>query len=384
MINKPHPQEVRVPFLCLLLLFVFGGNVSGGEPCVKKTHFGKTPDGQQVELFTLVNARGTQVSVTNYGGIIVSWLVADRDGKLDDVVLGYKTLDDYVADSPYFGAMVGRYGNRIAQGKFTLDGKTCQLTINDGKNHLHGGLKGFDKRIWRAEEFIDKNGPGLVLRRVSLDGEEGYPGNLQVEIRYQLADDDSLRIDYLAATDKPTPVNLTNHSYFNLAGEGSGSILKHELMIDADRFTPVDAGLIPTGELQPVDGTPLDFRKPTAIGARIAADDEQLRRGGGYDHNWVLNKKQPGEMSLAVRVYEPTSGRVLEIFTVEPGLQFYSGNFLDGGNVGKRGKAYEHRSGICLEPQHFPDSPNKPDFPSTILRPGREYRSASIYRFSTR
>lgn len=387
MTHMPKTKLLRVPLLCLLLFLVFNSIVSGRESCVKKTIFGKTPEGKTVYLYTLTNARGAEVSISNYGGIIVSWLVPDREGKMDDVVLGYKTLDEYIANSPYFGAIVGRYGNRIAQGKFSIDGNNYKLATNDKENHLHGGLKGFDKQVWRGEEFIDKNGPGVVLRRLSRDAEEGYPGNLQAEVRYQLAaDDNSLRIDYRAATDKPTPVNLTNHSYFNLAGEGSGSILKHELTLNADRFTPVDAGLIPSGELQPVEGTPLDFRRSTAIGARIAADDEQLRRGGGYDHNWVLNadkEKKPDELTPAVRVCEPASGRVLEISTTEPGIQFYSGNFLDGSNVGKRGKAYEHRSGFCLEPQHFPDSPNQPEFPATILRPGEEYRSTSIYRFST-
>ena len=371
---------------CVLILAVLwiGGIATAAEQCVKRAPFGKTADGQPVELYTLVNSQGTQVSITNYGGIVVSLLVADSNGQMDDVVLGYKTLDEYIAASPYFGAIVGRYGNRIGQGTFTLDGKDYELAKNDNANHLHGGSKGFDKRVWDAQGILGKNGPGLVIRRVSPDGEEGYPGNLAVEVRYLLTGDNALRIDYLAKTDKPTPVNLTNHSYFNLAGEGSCDILKHELTINADRFTPVDAGLITTGELRPVESTPMDFRSPTSIGARIENDDEQIRHGGGYDHNWVLNKKEQGEMSLAARVFEPTSGRVMEVFTTEPGLQFYAGNFLDGSNVGKRGKAYGHRTGFCLETQHYPDSPNKPEFPSTILRPDQMYRSTTVYKFSTR
>jgi len=353
------------------------------EQGLTRSPFGKTAEGTAVDLYTLSNSQGMEVAITNYGGIVVSLTAPDRHGAFADIVLGYETLDEYLAGSPYFGAIVGRYGNRIARGKFTLDGKEFTLARNDGENHLHGGLRGFDKVVWKARGILGDKGPGLVLEYLSRDGEEGYPGNLAVTVTYILTDENELRIHYRATTDKPTPVNLTNHSYFNLAGQGRGDILGHALRIDADRFTPVDARLIPTGELRSVGNTPLDFRQATPIGARVDADDEQLRFGGGYDHNWVLNKPA-GELGPAARVEEPKSGRVMEVLTTEPGLQFYCGNFLDGSNVGKGGKAYEHRYGFCLETQHFPDSPNKAHFPSCILRPGAEYSSTTIYRFSTR
>ena len=371
----------------LILVYLMLSTVNNpaiAEQYLVKKPFGKTSDGQAVDLYVLINSKGMEVSITNYGGIVISWLAPDRVGKLEDIALGYKTLEEYVAGSPYFGAIVGRYGNRISGGAFTLDGKTYKLATNNGPNHLHGGLRGFDKVVWDAQGSLDQQGPGLTLRYVSKDGEEGYPGNLSVEVRYLLTDENALRIDYRCSTDKPTPVNLTNHTYFNLAGEGSGSILDHQVRINADWFTPIDEGLIPTGELRLVEETPMDFRKAIAIGARIDRDDEQLRFGGGYDHNWMLNKPKPDKLSAAAKVYEPTSGRVLEVFTTEPGVQFYTGNFLDGSNVGKRGKAYEFRDGFCLETQHFPDSPNKPDFPSTILRPGHHYHSTTIYKLSTR
>ena len=364
----------------IALLVCPSGRAFPAEQGLTKRPFGKTADGVAVELYTLSNSTGMQVSITNYGGIVVSLLAPDREGTLADVVLGYETLDEYVAGSPYFGAIIGRYGNRIGQGKFTLDGKQYTLARNNNENHLHGGLKGFDKVVWKAKGILGDKGPGLVLTYLSRDGEEGYPGNLAVTVTYILTEDNELRIHYRATTDKPTPVNLTNHSYFNLAGQGNGDILGHKLMIDADRFTPVDEGLIPTGELRPVAGTPMDFRKPLAIGARVDQDDEQLRCGGGYDHNWVLNQPA-GELSLAARVDEPTCGRVMEVFTTEPGIQFYCGNFLDGSITGKSGMVYHHRYGFCLETQHYPDSPNKPHFPSTILRPGEEYRSRTVYAF---
>jgi aldose 1-epimerase len=353
------------------------------EEGITKRPFGKTADGVAVHLYTLCNAKGMEVAITNYGGIVLSLKVPDRQGSLDDVVLGYDTLAEYIADNPYFGAIIGRYGNRIGRGKFTLDGQEYTLAQNNNENHLHGGMKGFDKVVWKAKGILGDKGPGLVLTYTSRDGEEGYPGNLDVSVTYIVTQENELRIHYVATADKPTPVNLTNHSYFNLAGQGIGNILGHELTLCADRFTPVDEGLIPTGQLRPVEGTPMDFRKPVAIGARVDQEDEQLGFGGGYDHNWVLNKPA-GELALAARVYEPKRGRVMEVFTTEPGIQFYCGNFLDGSNVGKGGKVYRHRYGFCLETQHFPDSPNKPAFPSTVLRPGEEYSTTTVYKFSAK
>jgi aldose 1-epimerase len=346
----------------------------------EKTAFGKTPDGQNVDLYTLTNKNGMQVAITNFGGIVVRIAVADRQGKTDDVVLGYDSLDGYVKDTAYFGAVIGRYGNRIAQGKFVLDGTTYTLARNNGENSLHGGIKGFNKAVWQAREVATKDGPSVELTYLSKDGEEGYPGNLNVKVLYTLTDRNELKIDYTATTDKKTVLNLTNHSYFNL-NPGGSDVLQHVLMIQADKFTPVDAGLIPTGELRSVARTPFDFRKPTAIGARIEQDDEQLKLGKGYDHNFVLNGKGDG-LELAARVVEPTTGRVLEVLTDEPGVQFYTGNFLDGSVRGKGGKAYARRSAFCLETQHFPDSPNHPTFPSTELKPGEKYHTTTIYRFS--
>ncbi len=353
-----------------------------GHP-IKRESFGQTKDGKPVELYTITNSHGVEVRAITYGGIVVSLRVPDKNGKLDDVVLGFDKLDGYLDKSPYFGAIVGRYGNRIANGKFSLDGKEYWLAKNNGPNALHGGLKGFDKAIWAAEPFQNEQGKALVFTYTSKDGEEGYPGNLQVKVTYTLTEKNDLIFDYQATTDKATPVNLTEHSYFNLAGEGSGDVLKHELMLNADRFTPVDKTLIPTGELRAVKGTPLDFTTPTAVGARIDDNYEQLVFGGGYDHNFVINRKTD-DLRLAARVYEPTSGRVMEVYTTEPGVQFYSGNFLDGTITGKQGHVYKRRYALCLETQHFPDSPNHPEFPSTILRPGRTLHSRTIYKFSTR
>jgi aldose 1-epimerase len=307
--------------------------------------------------------------------------VPDRLGRPGDVVLGYETLAEYEKNNPYFGCLVGRYGNRIAGGKFVLDGREYALATNDGPNHLHGGVRGFDKVVWQARPLETPSGPALELRYRSPDGEEGYPGNLDVTAVYTLTQDNELRLDYTAVTDRPTIVNLTHHSYFNLAGRGD--ILSHEVMIRAERFTPVDKTLIPTGELRPVAGTPFDFNTPTAIGARIDQDDEQLRFGRGYDHNWVISKPM-GELGLMARVYEAESGRVMEVLSTEPGLQFYSGNFLDGTIRGKGGRVYGFRNGFCMEPQHYPDSPHHPEFPSVVLRPGETYRNTIIYRFSTR
>jgi aldose 1-epimerase len=349
-----------------------------------KTAFGQLPDGTPVELYTLVNSGGCEMKITNYGCIVVSLKVPDKDGKLGDVVLGYETLGAYVENNPYFGAVVGRFGNRIGSAKFTLDGIEYSLAANDGENHLHGGIKGFDKVLWKGEEVSSNEGPAVKFSYLSVDGEEGYPGNLTAEITYTLTNDNGLRIDYLATTDKKTILNLTHHSYFNLAGAGSGDILGHEMMIAADRFIPTRPDLIPTGELRNVRGTPFDFNTPTTIGARIGQEDEQLRSGGGYDHCWVFKKSKSDALELGVRVYEPTSGRLMEVHTTEPGVQFYSGNFLDGSNVGKGGLAYEYRSALCLEPQHFPDSPNQPQFPTVVLEPGQEYRKTTIYKFSAR
>jgi aldose 1-epimerase len=372
---------VQIVSLAAILLSM--ANVSLAAESITKAPFGTTADGQAVDLYTLTNASGMQAAITNYGGIIVSLKVPDRQGKLADVVLGFDTMKGYLDKPPYFGAIIGRYGNRIGSGKFTLDGHEYTLAQNDNGHHLHGGLRGFDKVVWDVKAAVDQKEPELVLHYVSKDGEEGYPGNLDVTVTYTLTEANELKIAYRATTDKPTVVNLTNHSYFNLAGAGSGDVLGHEMLINADRFTPVAKGLIPTGELRPVKGTPFDFAKPTAIGARIGADDEQLKLGLGYDHNWVLNKVGKG-MTLAARVHEPTTGRTMDVLTTEPGLQFYSGNFLDGSNVGKQGAAYKHRYGFCLETQHFPDSPNKPEFPSTLLTPGQTYETATIYRFSTK
>jgi aldose 1-epimerase len=348
---------------------------------VRKSSFGKTPDGTPVEIYTLRNSSGMEATIMTYGGIVTSLKVPDRNGKFGDVVLGYDNLGGYLTNSPYFGALIGRYGNRIAKGKFTLDGQTYTLATNNVPNHLHGGLKGFDKVVWTAKPVETFYGPGLELTYLSKDGEEGYPGNLSVTAIYTVTEKNELLLQYTATTDKDTVCNLTHHSYFNL--RGSGDILDHVVQINADKFTPVDSTLIPTGELKLVAETPFDFREPVAIGARIGDDNEQLKFGTGYDHNWVLNK-QPGEVSLAARVYEPTTGRVMEVFTSEPGLQFYTGNFLDGTITGKRGQTYKFRDAFCMEAQHFPDSPNHPDFPTTELKPGETYKNTIAYKFYVR
>jgi len=342
--------------------------------------FGRLPDGRAVRLFTFVNANGIEVRAIDYGGIILSLRVPDREGALGDIVLGYDSLGGYLAETPYFGAIIGRYGNRIAGGQFTLDGVRYVLATNNGPSHLHGGLLGFDKVMWSAEPFEHPDGVGVVFTYTSADGEEGYPGTLTARVTYTLTDRNELIFDYHATTDKATPVNLTQHTYFNLAGDGSGDILGHELTVHASHYTPVDATLIPTGVIAPVAGTPFDFKSAATIGARIGEDNEQLRFGGGYDHNFVLDREEPGLLHAA-RVYDPTTGRVMEVFTTEPGLQFYSGNFLDGSTTGKAGHVYRHRTGFCLETQHYPDSPNEPAFPSTILRPGEEYESRTVYAF---
>ena len=347
---------------------------------ITKAPFGRTPERQPVDIYTLRNANGVEARICNYGGIIVSLKVPDKNGKLGDVVLGYDNLDSYIKNNPFFGCVVGRYANRIAKGKFTLNGKEYTLAVNNGPNALHGGLKGFDKVVWEAKSIASSSGPGLELRYLSKDGEEGYPGNLSVTAVYTLTADNGLRLDYTATTDQDTVINLSQHSYFNLAGRGD--VLNHEVMIAADKFTPVDETLIPLGELRPVKGTPLDFTKPMKIGARINADDEQIKLGSGYDHNYVLDKPA-GKLALAARIFEPTSGRVMEVLTTEPGLQFYTANHL-GGITGKGGWAYQSRNAFCMEPGHFPDSPNHPTFPSVVLKPGQTYRNTIIYRFAVR
>jgi aldose 1-epimerase len=348
---------------------------------VTRAPFGTMPDGTPVEVFTLKNAGGMEVRAINYGGIITALRVPDRNGAFGDVVLGFDRLDDYLTkNDPFFGAIIGRYGNRIARAQFSLEGQTYKLAANNGPNHLHGGNKGFDKVFWSAQPVAGKN--ALAFNRTSADGEEGYPGNLKVQVTYTLTDKNELVVDYLATTDKTTVVNLTQHTYFNLAGHASGDILGHQLMLNADRYTPIGDTLIPTGELAPVAGTPFDFRKPAAIGARIGQAHPQLKNGLGYDHNWVLNRGGSG-LQLAARVTEPTSGRTLEVRTTEPGIQFYSGNFLDGKLTGKDGAVYRHRTGFCLETQHFPDSPNQPSFPSTTLTPGQEYKTSTVFTFGT-
>ncbi|MGA3203991.1 MAG: aldose epimerase family protein [Bryobacteraceae bacterium] len=332
--------------------------------------FGKTREGAAVRIFTLTNKHGVEAAITNFGGRVVSLKVGGVD-----VVVGFDSLEGYLNENPYFGALIGRYANRIGHAQFTLDGVLYKIPKNDGDNALHGGPRGFDKVVWNARELPDG---GLELTYLSKDGEEGFPGNCKVTVVYHLTDANELKIEYAASTDKDTVVNLTNHSYFNL--KGSGDILGHLLQLTADRFTPVDSGLIPTGDLKPVAGTPFDFRKSTAIGARIEQDDEQLKLGKGYDHNWVLNKKG-AELSLAARVEEPSSGRAMEVWTTQPGVQFYTGNFLDGTIKGKGGKVIARRSALCLETQHFPDSPNKPKFPTVVLKPGMEFKSTTIYKF---
>ncbi|MCR4376444.1 MAG: galactose mutarotase [Acidobacteria bacterium] len=363
------------------------GEVPLTQPRITRTPFGATADGTPVDLIALHNGKGLEMSVLTYGGIITSLKTRDRDGVADDIVLGHDSVAAYEANSPYFGSLIGRVANRIANGRFTLDGQTYALAKNNGPNHLHGGLKGWDKVVWKADPFQDRTGVGVRLEYTSADGEEGYPGTVTAHVVYTLTPDNRLVVDYHATSDKPTVINLTQHSYFNLAGAKAADILGHELQINADRYTPVDEGLIPTGELAPVDGTPFDFRTATAIGARIntagTAGNVQLERGKGYDHNYVLTRSGDG-LQLAARVYEPITGRTLEITTTEPGVQLYTGNFLDGTITGKGGRVYPHRSGFCLETQHFPDSPNKPGFPPIELRPGGEYTSQTVFAFGAR
>tara|TARA_B110000116_G_scaffold77464_1_gene67194 strand:- start:1446 stop:2603 length:1158 start_codon:yes stop_codon:yes gene_type:complete len=350
---------------------------------VSVSDFGQTPQGQQVDEYVLTNANGVEAKIISYGAILRSLVVPDRNGNMEDIVLGYDSLDEYIEASPYFGAIVGRYGNRIANGKFTLDGVDYTLAANNGANHLHGGQQGFDKVVWSAKSIKEKNAVGVELSYLSKNGEEGYPGNLNVKVTYLLTSENELQIQYHATTDKATPCNLTHHSYFNLSGDVKKDILDHELWINADYMIPVDDGLIPTGALDPVASTPFDFTQVEKIGSRINSEDIQIIFGGGYDHNWCLNEVD-GSLKLQAALYDAQSGRLMEVLTLEPGLQFYSGNFLDGSNVGKGEKVYKHRYGLCLETQHYPDSPNRANFPSTILEPGEAYETKTVYKFSVR
>jgi len=367
------------PILCLMAIFLCAcEEEKNASPTIKKEALG-TADGKQIDLYTLTNANGIKAKIMNYGAILFSLEVPDRDGHVEDVTLGYATLDEYVKNRKYFGATIGRYGNRIAKGKFTLDGEAYTLATNNGENHLHGGLKGFNKVVWDSEPITTKDAVGVRLTYLSPDGEEGYPGNLTCTVIYTLTNDDELRVDYEATTDKSTPINLTHHSFWNLAGSAKRDILGHELMLNADHYLPVDSGLIPTGEIKAVKGTPMDFTTPATIGSRI----DQVE--GGYDHNYVLTRKTHGEeLILAAQAYEPDSGRVMEIYTTEPGIQLYSGNFFDGAITGKDGKVYDKYYAFCLETQHFPDSPNQADFPTTTLKPGQTYTHVCVHKFYTK
>jgi aldose 1-epimerase len=367
--------------LAVMLLFALTNPIDAQSPIMIDNF-------SSIKRYKLTNARGMQVHVTNYGATITSILVPDRQGTLGDVALGYNHVEGYInaIDRPYFGSIVGRYGNRIAKGSFTIDGQQYTLKTNNGPNHLHGGMMGFDKVVWDAKPTGDHNWTGLELKYLAKDGEEGYPGNLDVTVIYKLTNDNEIIVEYLATTDKPTHLNLTQHTYFNLKGEGEGDILGHELKINADRYTPTDETAIPKGELASVEGTPFDFRTSKPIGRDIGQEHEQIKFGLGYDHNWVLNADADTATGLrfAAELYEPTSGRVMTITTQEPGIQFYSGNFLDGRLKGKSGKTYQHRGGLCLETQHFPDSPNQPNFPSTLLRPDQKYQTKTAFKFSVR
>lgn len=369
-----HLKKVYFGFLLFGLLIGCQQSIQ-----IRRELFQKQVDGKDVDLFTLKNSNGVKVQITNYGGKIVSIIVPDSQGNMRDVVLGYDSIDEYVNGNPSFGATIGRYANRIAKGKFSINGQEYTLATNNGLNHLHGGIKGFRYKVW---DVVDKNDKLLRIKYLSKDMEEGYPGNLEIFVTFTLLDTDSLQIVYEAKTDKPTVVNLTNHSFFNLTGEGIGNILGHYLLINADSFTPVDETLIPTGEIRSLNDSPFDFRELTRIGDRINHDDRQLKFGNGYDHNYVLKKDGIGRLTFAARLIDPKSGRTMEVYTTEPGLQFYSGNFLDGKDIGKDGKVYGFRTALCLETQHYPDSPNHLNFPTTLLNPGQTFQSTTIYKFS--
>ncbi len=381
MIPRTAISRAGLAAAALATLTMAGSASAAATPHIERAPFGRTPDGQSVEIFTLTNKNGLEARIMTYGGKVVSLKTRDRDGRLQNIVRGSDTLDAYLAAMSYSGSLIGRFANRIAGGRFSLDGVEYQLEKNSGSNNLHGGRQGFDKRVWSAHAFETEQGPSLRLTYVSADGEEGFPGQLTVKVTYQLRNDDALSIDYRATTTKPTVVNLTNHAYFNLTGDMDRDILAHMLTINADRYTPVDAALIPTG-VEPVAETPFDFREPTAIGARIADDNEQLRLTRGYDHNWVLMKPKPDALTTAAIVCDPASGRVLEVKTTEPGVQFYTGSFASGKTAGN-GPASRSRSGFALETQHFPDSPNQPSFPSTELRPGQTFHSQTVFIFRT-
>ena len=379
--NQHITQTMAAGLLAVSLVGCATMSSSNKSSTITKADFGKTSEGQAVEIYTLHNSKGAEARIMTYGGIVQSLSMPDKNGKFADVVLGYDNLQGYIDKTPYFGALVGRYGNRIGGAKFTLEGNTYTLATNNGPNTLHGGLKGFDKVVWTAKSSVGIRGPQLVLAYFSKDGEEGFPGNLEVTAIYTLTEDNELKLEFAATTDRPTVVNLTHHSYFNLAGQGNGDILGHIVYINSDKTTPVDSGLITTGEFKSVDGTPFDFRKSTAIGARINDPDTVLQYGPGYDHNWVVNKPL-GQFGLQARVEEPASGRVMEVWSDEPGLQFYAGNFLDGTLKGKGGVAYQIHTGFAMEPQHYPDSPNKANFPSVELKPGETYHNTIVYKFS--
>lgn len=373
----------RVFFIIAVLFLITSCSTNGNSQMIEKSSFGKLSDGREVSLFTLKNTSGSEARIINYGAILTHLFINNKDGKTEDIVLGYDSIKGYEKDNSFLGATVGRYGNRIDEGKFTLGGKEYQLDVNSGGNHLHGGSKGFYKVMWDAEPKETLDGPSVVLSYVSPDGEMGYPGEVNITITYTLTNDNELKIEYEATTDKPTILNPTHHSYFNLSGDFTKKILDHRLQIDADKFTPVDENLIPTGELAEVADTPMDFRTPKSIGEDIEADYKQLEIAGGYDHNWVLNN-YTSDVRKVAELYEPASGRVMEVITDQPGIQFYSGNFLDGSITGKNGIKYEYRTALCLETQFFPDSPNHPEFPSTVLNPGEKYRQTTIYKFFVR